>query len=1125
MMEYTEEVETVLPEGYSISSPKKEPKKEEASFHQGPNASSSSSTTVKKTVTPRKKSMLSRGSPGRSVRSRSTQGSVSSRSSQKSVLSRSGKGISKKFSKLRVSLEKAKESIPPMPKPTTPRTPKKKLSSAPSSSDSSVPQKQTPKKQTPKKQTPQKQTTTSTAKIVKQDDRRDTEEAPTTTSSHPVREESPTATADCSLTDESAESRTKTPVIVEDVSDDDESTVCDTTSVYGRITGVKNSRKNVTKEVKEEKTVAPIETSTSSIYDMITGVLSPSKSNIGEEKVEEVPSPMESLMNATSALVRGQSGVSVSTTKNESVSPTKERANDEGAIVASGHDEIIAQQASIEIVQEQDTDVAKVEEGPTAGLTWAKNISLKVGGFETSFQIADPVATITGKVNEVMDGFDSELVKQAEALEYAEAEVDYEEKPTKLFLLLQQKAWGLALNQLEKHPEEAEVWVHRKFVAEKAPNVHDASDPEKSQALVKQETALSTIVNEPAKYRWRLLPLHASIVLGAPQEVTSKILLAYPEAARKVDERGSLPVHLAASRLDVDEEGEKTVLQLFGVYADSIDITDRNGRTAPELAKLARARKAAEKQRLMETASRGTRLSRACVETSASVNGREEEEEEKEANGEGDDGDDSSVKSSFSTRFRNMMKGSKSMDDDEEKKKSKGGDLTTAKSFGDDDSIVADVEGMAPGFSFLEAAKVTDEREAETIAEKVNKVESDEILFISAEYQTPAEDLNKVPADALQLPLPRSASFGDGSVKSAKSSKSAKSKSSTSSQNSVVTVKNDEATVVSTAVESIVASPDPQAALRAVLEKACENAGRPGMDVTKFLVVLEEEWVTDVEAIRRLDGATLDSILPIMLSRELQRLVHHSNTVDGEYLRRSRGRSKKKQSSPKVAKKKKKRSYRKKPASRSTLDPINEEDNNSHSTPTVEEGDDDSAYSAAATEGEKFVDIFDENEVSKNQANLVIEARKQFPTREALEDAINERQATVTLAVGSGFDVDRLTLTQAALADDEVRKLLPLRLILPTAAELQEMHTVLQTHKEDALKEYDVNKALKIQLEMDEIERQIEEEEKYLTKKNKSLTNCIECGTDFETKKKMVGILKKKEMVCDNCRLVSMPVV
>lgn len=1065
MMEYTEEVETVLPEGFTFSSPKKElkkePKKKKASFVQAALSSSSSTTTEKTANTSRKGSFLSRkASP---LRERSARG-----------ISRSKQGISKKFSKLRVSLEKAKDAATESTSEHKSATPKmhspklKKKIFNPSSKSSAS----------------EKQTTTSTDKIVVKKD--DPEEAPTT--SQPPREPSPTPTAECSMTDESAQSQaTKS---VEDCGADDESTIFDTTSIYGRITGVKKSQnKSITEEVKKEETVAPVETDTASIYDMITGVLSPSKSNIGpskstvgEEKVEEVPSPLESLLNATSSFVRVQSGFSVKTELNESVPPTKEHTNG----VAFEQDEI-AEAASVEIVQEEDnTELAKVEDDAAAGLTWAKNIKLKVGGFETSFHIADPVATITGKVNEVMGGFDTELVKQAKELEYPEAEVDYEENPTKLFLLLQQKAWGLAMVQLEKHPEEAEVWVYRKYVSEKAPNVHDASDPEKSQALVKQETALSTVVNVPLKYRWRLLPLHASIVLGAPQELTAKILSTYPEAARKVDERGSLPVHLAASRLDVDDEGEKIVLQLFGVYADSIDITDRNGRTAPELAKLARARKAAEKQRLMETASRGTRLSRACVETSASVNGREEEEEE-------DDGDDdSSIKSSFSTRFRNMMKGSKSLDGDE-KKKSKGDDLETAKSFGDEDSIVADGEGMAPGFSFLEAAKLTDEREAQTIAEEVSKVESDEDKkSIAAEYKTPGDSLNDVPADALQLPLPASTSFGDGSVKSAKSSKSAKSKSSKSStssdpskseqQETVSVVSMDEATVVSTAVESIVASTDPQAALRAVLEKACENAGRPGMDVTKFLVVLEEEWVTDVEAIRRLDGATLDSILPIMLSRELQRLVNHSNAVDGEYLRRSRGRSKNKQSSKVAKKKKKKRSARKKPAQRFALDPINEEDHNS--TPIIEEDEDESTYSAAATEVEKINDVSDE--MRKNQADLLTEARQRFPTRAALEDAINERQATVSLAVGSGFDVDRQTLSQAALADDEVRKLLPLRLILPTVAELKEMHTVLQKHKEDSLKVYDVTKALQIQLEMDDIEKQIEEEEKYLAKKSSS---------------------------------------
>merc|ERR1712032_784223 len=103
--------------------------------------------------------------------------------------------------------------------------------------------------------------------------------------------------------------------------------------------------------------------------------------------------------------------------------------------------------------------------------------------------------------------------------------------------------------------------------------------------------------------------------------------------------------------------------------------------------------------------------------------------------------------------------------------------------------------------------------------------------------------------------------------------------------------------------------------LRNLLEKAVENAGRAGMDVTEFVRALENEWVTDVEALRRLDGDTLDDLLPLMLSRELQRLINHADSIDSKFLKEgskavqstaTRGRSPKKS----TKKKKKKRSHR-----------------------------------------------------------------------------------------------------------------------------------------------------------------------------------------------------------------------
>ena len=122
--------------------------------------------------------------------------------------------------------------------------------------------------------------------------------------------------------------------------------------------------------------------------------------------------------------------------------------------------------------------------------------------------------------------------------------------------------------------------------------------------------------------------------------------------------------------------------------------------------------------------------------------------------------------------------------------------------------------------------------------------------------------------------------------------------------------------------------------------------------------------------------------------------------------------------------------------------------------------------------------------------------------REALENSIAERQAEVEAAVDSGFDVDKQTLARAALADDEVRKLLPLRLILPTITDLNEMISVLLVHKEDAMRNLKIDRARDIQSEIDELQEQISKEERYLLQKR------IDATKTNPTEKMVAGILK-----------------
>jgi len=160
-------------------------------------------------------------------------------------------------------------------------------------------------------------------------------------------------------------------------------------------------------------------------------------------------------------------------------------------------------------------------------------------------------------------------------------------------------------------------------------------------------------------------------------------------------------------------------------------------------------------------------------------------------------------------------------------------------------------------------------------------------------------------------------------------------------------------------------------------------------------------------------------------------------------------------------------------------------------------------------------------EIRTLHANLIADAHQKFPTREALEDSIRERQAEIKAAVDSGFDVDEQTRARAELANDEMRKLLPLRMILHTGTDLTEMIGALQVYKEGAIRSLDMKKARNIQSEMDELQDQINKEEQYLLVKSMGETKCVGCGKIFPTEKKMVGILKLKENHCEECRDVA----
>lgn len=129
-------------------------------------------------------------------------------------------------------------------------------------------------------------------------------------------------------------------------------------------------------------------------------------------------------------------------------------------------------------------------------------------------------------------------------------------------------------------------------------------------------------------------------------------------------------------------------------------------------------------------------------------------------------------------------------------------------------------------------------------------------------------------------------------------------------------------------------------------------------------------------------------------------------------------------------------------------------------------------------------------------------ARKEFLTREALEDAI-----TLNVEAAEAGDEQ---------ADEELRRLFPLRFVLPTAAEMKEMIEALQKKKTNAMRQVSIAEASKIQAEIDELEYQVDKEETHIRKRGISQIECVACEQKFS-----IHEVKPGEMLhCKECRQV-----
>lgn len=154
-------------------------------------------------------------------------------------------------------------------------------------------------------------------------------------------------------------------------------------------------------------------------------------------------------------------------------------------------------------------------------------------------------------------------------------EVDFDINPTGVYLAVHTKQWNLASERVKLYPHEASTWVVRYFnnSADNASGTDQSMTDTTAMASPRSGGFVMTAANNSV-IRWRMLPLHASLLFGGPIEVVRALVKVYPAACRMQDDQGMLPLHLAF-RFGASEE---IAILLLDAYPEAIEQVDHKGR-------------------------------------------------------------------------------------------------------------------------------------------------------------------------------------------------------------------------------------------------------------------------------------------------------------------------------------------------------------------------------------------------------------------------------------------------------------------------------------------------------------------------------------------------------------------
>lgn len=122
--------------------------------------------------------------------------------------------------------------------------------------------------------------------------------------------------------------------------------------------------------------------------------------------------------------------------------------------------------------------------------------------------------------------------------------VDFDINPSLLYRSLDTQSWDMAHEILRRSPEEARTWVY-------------------------------CLGKEASDYEWIFLPIHVACFSGAPFDLVTNLVKAFPPGLRMAATGGKLPLHIACETL----ANSNVITFLHSTYSEALYAIDNSGNT------------------------------------------------------------------------------------------------------------------------------------------------------------------------------------------------------------------------------------------------------------------------------------------------------------------------------------------------------------------------------------------------------------------------------------------------------------------------------------------------------------------------------------------------------------------